>query len=360
MVEAKRIETLSVLYTAGVIAGGMVTGGAAWGLSAALLPLSASILPFRKRLMRWPEKVSVPLILTVFFLLGVLSALLSSLPSVSSPPFWEAAAERACSRLKGLIADIPFPSVGTAPLVTALLTGDRSGLAPDTVSAFRTSGASHILALSGLHLGILYLLLDKITSLPGRFPSVRIIRFCLLLAASGGFTLLTGCSPSLVRAFLFIMLNEILRLTGRPRNSVRVLCLALLIQLILDPGAVRSIGFQLSYLAMAGIFLINPILEEWYPESPAWDPFRRIWKAAALSISCQVTTAPIAWLHFHTFPRYFLITNLTAMPLTTLLMGSAFFTVILSGLGACPPLLVTVTDTLCNWLQGVLRLIASL
>jgi competence protein ComEC len=259
-----------------------------------------------------------------------------------------------------MIADIPFPSEGTAPLLTALLTGDRSLLARETVSAFRESGASHILALSGLHLGIIYVLFDRLTRVAGQTPLARGLRFGAIVLASAFFTLMTGASPSLVRAFLFIVINEVLRLTGRPRKASRVLCLALLVQLVLDPSAIKSLGFQLSYLAMAGIFLLYPLLEAWYPPSPAWDPFRRIWKAAALSISCQLFTAPLAWWRFHSFPRHFLLTNLLALPLTTALMTTAVLTVVLWAIGLCPGVLINATDALCNWLQRALEIIATM
>ena len=81
---------------------------------------------------------------------------------------------------------------------------------------------------------------------------------------------------------------------------------------------------------------------------------------AALSISCQVFTAPLAWLRFHTFPVYFLITNLLAIPLTTLLMGASVASIGLSAFGACPEFLITTTDGLCRLLLFVLEVIASM
>ena len=171
---------------------------------------------------------------------------------------------------------------------------------------------------------------------------------------------MTGAGPSIMRAFLFILIGETLRLLGRPRNAVRVLCLALFVQLVLDPEAIGELGFQLSYLAMAGIFLLYPVLEKWYPEGSARNPLRRIWQAAALSISCQVFTGPLAWYRFHTFPRFFLLTNLFAIPLTTCLMVTAVLTVALSAIGVCPAALIQATDLLCRALTEVLGLIASM
>ena len=359
MAEAKSIEAISLTFTVGALVGAAVSGGQSWVVASAL---GLAVMPvlLQRKLLEWPERVSVSVLLAAFLLLGFCSAGLASLPYATTSPLSAPWILEAGERLKAYIADIPFPSEGTAPLLTALLTGDRSGLAPETVSAFRESGASHILALSGLHLGIIYVLFDRLTRVAGQTPLARYLRFGAIVLSAGFFTLMTGASPSLVRAFLFILINEILRLTGRPRKASRVLCLALLVQLVLDPSAIRSVGFQLSYLAMAGIFLLYPLLEAWYPPSPAWDPFRRIWKAAALSISCQLFTSPLAWWRFHSFPRYFLLTNLLALPLTTALMTSAVLTVALWAVGLCPPVLINATDALCNWLQRALEIIATM
>lgn len=359
MAETKSIEALSLSFTIGALAGVTLSAGQGWAAASAL-GLAAVPVLLRRKLLEWPERVSVSVLLAAFLLLGFCSAGLASLPYASISPLSAPWILEAGDRLKALIADIPFPSEGTAPLLAALLTGDRALLARETVSAFRESGASHILALSGLHLGIIYVLFDRLTRVAGQTPLARGLRFGAIVLAAAFFTLMTGASPSLVRAFLFIFINEILRLTGRPRKASRVLCLALLVQLVLDPSAIKSLGFQLSYLAMAGIFLVYPPLEAWYPPSPAWDPFRRIWKAAALSISCQLFTAPLAWWRFHSFPRHFLLTNLLALPLTTALMTTAVLTVTLWAIGLCPGVLINATDALCNWLQKALVIIAAM
>lgn len=358
MDEAKSIEALSLCFTAGVIAGTLLPADAGWAVASCTLVPAAVPLLLRRQLPRMREQVAVPIVLASFLLLGLFCTCMASLPHVPAPPFPDPG--NASARLKELLARIPFPSEGTQALLTALLTGDRSGLAPETVSAFRGSGASHLLALSGLHLGIVYLIFDRLTRLTGQFPLSRMVRFVVIILAVGGFTWVTGAAPSLKRAFLFVLINELLRLLGRPRSASRVLCLALLVQLVLEPSAIRSLGFQLSYLAMSGILVLYPILERWYPASAPWDPFRRIWKGAALSISCQVFTAPLVWLRFHTFPRHFLLTNLMALPLTTALVGCAVLTLGLSAAGICPELLIKATDALCTLLQRTLEIIADM
>ena len=271
-------------------------------------------------------------------------------------------AARALERTDALIRSIQFPHSETNALLRALLTGLRDGLPRETIASFRAAGASHILALSGLHLGIIYLLLSKLLSLMGNGRVAYVVRSVVVVAACAFYTLMTGAGPSIVRAFLFICINEMMRhAPGRRKSPVAVWCIALLVQLVISPWVIRSVGFQLSYLAMLGIFVLFPWLDAFY-EKPvqSWSPMRWAWSSMALSISCQVFTAPLVWLRFGTFPKYFLLTNLIALPLTSALMFSAVACLGLAALGCCPGWLVWVVDWLAEYLQGALRLIASM
>ena len=356
MAERENIGALAVHFTAGVAAGTLLLrlSASPYFLGSGLLFLLASLTAI---VLRTERPV---LLFPTFFVLGTFCALANAFPGAETATFLERWAANLGDRVKVFIDSIPFPSEGTAPLLKALLTGDRSGLSRDTVRVFRESGGAHLLALSGLHIGILYLFLSRLLWPLGNSPRARCVRYILTVLAAAIFTLATGASPSIVRAFLFILINETTRLTGRPRNALRVLSTALLVQLVLNPSAITSVGFQLSYLAMAGIFLLYPRLEAWWPKGPRIDPLRKVWQAAALSISCQVFTGPLAWFRFHTFPTYLLITNLLAMPITTLLMCSAATTLILQGLGCCPAILIKLTDALCGSLVWILKIISSM
>ena len=335
-------------FTAGVIAGTFVQAVVPWALPLTLLPV---LLLLRQR-------DSTPLILITFLTLGIFVSA-ASLPYANGDTVISRIALESAQKLRALIASIPFKADITAPLLTALLTGDRSGLPAETIAAFRAAGASHILALSGLHMGILYLILDKLTMPIGKSPAAIRIRAALMVTAAAWFTLATGAGPSIVRAFLFILIGEICTVTGRPKRPSRVLCLALMIQLVINPGVIHSLGFQLSYLAMAGIVLIYPVLEKWYPEGPGYNPLRWIWNTAALSISCQLFTGPLVWFRFRTLPKHFLLTNLMAIPLVTVLMAAGVTTIVLYGAGLCPELLIKSTDGLSRLLVWVLEVISS-
>ena len=301
-------------------------------------------------------------ILILFLFTGIFCAVCSFVSGIGAGTAGsDGIAARCADNVRSMLDSIPFPSPRTSPLLKALLTGDKSGLDSHTVAAFRDSGAAHILALSGLHLGFIYAILLKLTSLAGMSPRVRKIRSILIIAVSGFYTIATGASPSLVRAFLFIVINETARLMHRHVPPVHVLCIALMIQLALTPAVISSIGFQMSYLAMAGIFLIYPHLKAWYPgRESGIDLPRKIWNTAALTLSCQVLTGPLAWLRFRTFPLYFLITNLFALPVTSLLMLLAICTTALTYIGLCPNLLVTATDYAASALLFIMEVIARL
>lgn len=360
MTDAKSIEILSLVFTAGVVAGTLVSAAWAGPLSGALLPLLLLPVLFQGKLRLGPEKWAVGVCWLSFLLLGVFCATSRALVVAGETPALQDWALGAADSLRARIDALPFETGTVAPLLKAFLTADRSGLDAATLATFRTSGASHLLALSGLHMGIIYVMLDKFTRPWGGSRTAALARFVLFGLGGGLFTLMTGASPSIVRACLFILIGEILKISGRPRKPSRVLCLALLVQLVLDPSVIGTTGFQLSYLAMAGIFILYPALERWYPEGSRWDPFRRIWRASALAISCQVFTGPLAWLRFHSFPRHFLVTNLMAIPVTTALLASAVTALLLDAVHLCPAFLITVTDGLGRLLLWILQVIASM
>ncbi len=268
-------------------------------------------------------------------------------------------------RLGDFIDGIPFGGSQTGALLKALITGERSGISRSVTDAFRDSGAAHILSLSGFHLGIVYAIVRW--SLSGLGNTVRIsrLRSVLIVLFCGFYTLATGAGPSIVRSFLFILLGETARMTNRCRSTGNILSAALLIQLALSPSSIRSVSFQLSYAAMFGIAYIYPWLKDFWPGNPKDDRLftrgvRWVWNSAAMSIACQLPTGPLAWMYFGTFPQHFLLTNLIALPLTTLLIPLGLAAVVLSGLGFCPDFLLCTVDLMASALIFSLETIAGM
>ncbi|MBR4808888.1 MAG: ComEC/Rec2 family competence protein [Bacteroidales bacterium] len=319
---------------------------------------AVAVILFSLAVVTMRRKGAVPPMLLLYFALGVLCRCTEALAggirhAVAFPG--------AIDALAAAIEDAGFPGKHSAAIVTALLTGRRSALDKTTVAAFRSSGAAHILALSGLHLGVIYIVLRRLLSPLGNTPAGRFARSTLTVGICAAYAMATGAGPSITRAFLFIAINETASsMSGRSHSPLATFSLALTIQLALHPSLIASAGFQLSYLAMLGIIVLYPQLESWYPATSRADPLRRIWKTAALSISCQLFTAPAAWWHFRSLPRYFLITNLIALPLTELIIVTALLSLTLGAAGIRPPALVNACGNLVQLLEFCLETISSL
>jgi competence protein ComEC len=257
-----------------------------------------------------------------------------------------------------LIDSMAFEDSQTNGMTKALLTGDRSGISSDTAEVFRNSGASHILALSGLHLGIIYGIVSRSLSIFGNSRSARIIKSLLTMLACGAYTLATGAGASITRAYIFIVVKETAAMAGRTVSLKGVLAVSMMLYLAFDPTAAADIGFQLSYAAMFGIAFIYPVLKKMWRNK--WMGMKWIWESAALSISCQITTGPLAWHYFGTFPQYFLLTNLIAIPLAGMIIPAALLTTVLSAAGCCPDIVITITEWLTQTMYEALRIIASM
>ena len=275
-----------------------------------------------------------------------------------APTMAERITAPAAAWLKSGIDSLPLEDRGSNALIKALVTGDKSDVPPSTAKAFRDSGASHILALSGMHLAVIYLVLTKILAVFGHTWKLRRVRFFLIIISTLFYSVMTGSSPSIVRAFLFILLRETAILTGRKANPANILCFSLTIQGALSPPVMTSASFQLSYLAMCGIYFLYPALSGIYPAGVP--VLKKVWDSAAMSIACQAFTGPLAWLLFGSAPLYFIITNMIAVPLTSALMPAALAAVFLDSLGWCPDFVFTGMDRCCRLVVWCLEVICSL
>ena len=361
MAEAGGIVTVAGAFVAGIYAGihlpHDIAVMAAPALTMPLLLLSC--LRSRGR--------CVPQIAAIFFLLGLMRCNCETFwdGSISTTPM-KRYADLALEKLTALIEKAGFGKDGEEALVKALLSGRRESLDEGTVKVFRDSGASHILALSGLHLGMIYLLLSKALSPIGNSPAGKTARSAAVVLACTFYTFTTGASPSTVRALLFITLSETARpLSGRKRSNASTFCIAIMLQLLSDPRSLLSTGFQLSYLAVTGLMTLHPILESWYPMSKDGnrnkiDIVHRIWTSASMALSCQVLTAPLVWMRFQTFPRHFLLTNLIALPLTEAIMASAVVTLVLTALDICPDFAPALTGRMGECLEYCLEVISGM
>ena len=193
----------------------------------------------------------------------------------------------------------------------------------------------------------------------------RWARSLLILGFLWAYALITGLSASISRAVLMISFYELSGLLSGDRDALSALFGSALLLMLFRPESPHDIGFQLSYTAVLSILLLHPWLKGLLQTRSRL--LTRIWELLSVSISCQATCGVLAWLYFGTFPRYFLLTTLLAIPLTTLVLYATAATVATAGLAALLPVLspvsAVVTNAL-NWLlqllNNVIRIIADL
>lgn len=297
------------------------------------------------------------LLLACFALLGAASVQVSRMPQSAAAPAlaqWSEGCKAAFSSWLGQL----LPEGEELAVLRALAIGDKAGLPRDLRAAYRDSGAMHLLALSGLHVGLLYaLLLQLLKPLGGRRPA-RLLRSALLLGALWAYALVTGLSASISRAVLMITFYEVSGLLSGDRDALAALAGSAFLLMLLRPESPRDIGFQLSYTAVVSILVLHPWLKDRLQTRSKL--LRRIWELLSISLCCQATCGILAWHYFGTFPRYFLVTTLLAIPLTTAVMYTIAGTLAVRILAAAVPLLAPLSDAAGDGLRWLLHLLNTL
>jgi competence protein ComEC len=196
----------------------------------------------------------------------------------------------------------------------ALLIGYRDDLDKDLVRSYSNTGVVHIIAISGLHLGMIYGLMVLFLKPFRKLKWIRLLKPLIILMVIWGFTLLAGAVPSILRSavmFSFIIIGESL---GRRTNIYNTLAASAFCLLVFNPYFFWDVGFQLSYTAVLSIVLfMKPVYKCFYFKNKL---LNHIWQLNAITLSAQVLTLPIILYYFHQFPNLFLFTNFIAVPLS--------------------------------------------
>lgn len=256
---------------------------------------------------------------------------------------------------------IILPDSSSSALILAFTVGDKSYLDPELKGAYKNSGAMHILALSGLHVGIISALIGCILSFLNFSCLLRRVKLVTLCCAILLYTALTGFGASVMRAALMIIMHKVVKASGRSAGKWSTLVYSAAIILLYDPDAVLDIGFQLSYAAVAGIIFIYPVIYDSWIFKPCkfTKVFLQIWSLCCISVSCQIATIPFAWYYFHTAPHYFLITNMIAVPLVPLCIYSFAFSCAVSTIPNIGEISVSITRFLIKLLNEMVLFIGS-
>lgn len=243
-------------------------------------------------------------------------------------------------------------------VVSAMAFGEKRLLSKETRNAYSQSGVAHLLALSGTHLAILFFFLSMLFG--GRWSGV--VGKVLTLATIWLYALFAGLPASLIRAATMLTIMTIVTLDAEERYaSMRTLVFTALIMFIFSPLIIFDRGFQLSFLAVAGIFILNPRLStlvplKWQLHYP---PLRWLWSLISISVSAQLFTAPLVFYYFGTFSTWFLVSNLVAIPLVTLLLYSVCLCFVCWWITPINILLVKVIVTIVSLLNSFVFFISS-
>lgn len=203
-------------------------------------------------------------------------------------------------------------------VLTALTMGYKNLLDQETRQAFSASGAMHILAVSGLHVGVLFATLSALLFFLNRFRRGRILKALILIAFLWLYAYFTGLSPSVVRASLMFSLVTLGTAFSRKTNIYNTLSASAFIILVLNPMIITEVGFQLSYAAVLAIVFFYPhIYKIIYVKNRHLDI---VWQLLVVSLSAQLGTFALGLFYFNQFSNLFLFTNLYAIPLATIII----------------------------------------
>ncbi len=242
-------------------------------------------------------------------------------------------------------------------IIQALLLGQRQEISQEIYSNYSAAGVIHILAVSGLHVGIILLLLHWLLTPLERMRYGKLIKMAILLLLLWGFALLAGLSPSVVRAvsmFSFVAIGMQLK---RRTSVLNTLFMSLLVLLLINPAFIQQVGFQLSYAAVFSIVLIQPHIYQLYKgESRIVKYF---WGILSVTLAAQIGVLPLSLFYFNQFPGLFFISNLVILPFLGLILGLGILVLLLARAGVLPEILADLFGWMIRTLNEFVAWAAS-
>lgn len=249
--------------------------------------------------------------------------------------------------LKSLKQNIKNPKA--AAVAEALLIGYRDDLDKDLVQAYSNTGVVHIIAISGLHLGMIYGLLLAFFIPLKKKKITRWLKPVIILFVLWMFSFLAGAGPSIVRSavmFSFIILAESIQRKSYVYNT---LAASAFVMLLYNPFFLWDVGFQLSYAAVISIITFMKPISKWFYFQNKF--IKKIWQLNAVTLSAQVLTLPVMLYHFHQFPNLFLLTNFIAVPLSGFILYSELILIVIAPIKSLALLVGYITNGMIEFMN---------
>lgn len=193
-------------------------------------------------------------------------------------------------------------------VASTLILGYKADLSNDVLQAYSKTGTIHVLSVSGAHVAILYILLELVFGFMVRFKYGRTIKTIMITLIIWYYAMLSGFSPAVCRAAFMISMVVIGKTYSRTISSLNILAVSAFFLLLYDPLFIADVGFQLSYLSVAGLIILQPVVYKWFSFKRKWAD--KLWALCSVSIAAQLITFPLSAFYFHQFPVYFLLSNL--------------------------------------------------
>nr|WP_279309186.1 ComEC/Rec2 family competence protein [Psychroserpens sp. SPM9] len=242
-------------------------------------------------------------------------------------------------------------------IINALLLGQRQDMSKDLYEHYVDAGAIHILAVSGLHVGIILLLLNQTLRPIERYKRGKFIKVVIILMLLWSFAVIAGLSASVTRAVTMFSIVAIAMHWKRTTNIYNTLAISVLMLLICKPMFVFDVGFQMSYLAVLAIVSIQPLLAKLW--QPRWKVINYFWQILTVTLAAQCGVVPISLYYFHQFPGLFFISNLAIIPFLGILLGLGILVIVLALLNSLPELLATLFGTMIAWMNWIVNWVAK-
>lgn len=203
-------------------------------------------------------------------------------------------------------------------VASTLILGYRADLSQDTLNIYSKTGTIHALSVSGMHVGLIYIVLNWLFQCLDRSRLLKIGKVALIVVLIWFYALLTGFSPSVLRSAIMLSVYILAKSFNRQSNSYNIISFAAFCLLVYDPFLIWDVGFQLSFLAVLGLIYLQPKIQNWWYPKNKW--INKLWEIMAMSLAAQLITFPLSIYYFHQFPIYFLISNLFIIIPIALLM----------------------------------------
>lgn len=236
-------------------------------------------------------------------------------------------------------------------VIAAMTLGDKTALSKDIKDIYSVTGASHVLALSGLHLGIIYSLLSLFV-FRHRWQMFSQV---LLVLSIWAFVFLVGMSTSVVRSAVMLTVYALLSLGRRDKMSVNTLFFTAIVMLIASPMSLFDVGFQMSYMAVLAILLFMPLMDDIVPGKYLMDHslIRWGWGIVCISIAAQIGVAPLIAYYFGRLSVYFLLTNFIIVPAATLILYLSLVVLAMPSLAYILLYIVSSLNKVLEWVAAI-------